>query len=161
MLRKAAPVDRNDRPGGTDYRSAWAIARIRRGVSLTRKANSSTPAQILKTLLFCTFWLSISPIFIHLIAPYRDYGSAQIGIVGLIIFGGISVHLWPTRTAPWRTMGWAMFSMIPLGSIALTMGMGSYALTLTTMVGFLIILCRVNSNLRRFIAMVRTWREIA
>lgn len=116
---------------------------------------------MVKTILFCLFWLGISPIFIRLIAPYRDYPSAQMGLVGLIVFGGIAVHLWPTRTPPWRTMAWAMFAMIPLGSFALTLGWGSYALTLCTFVGFFIILCRVNSNLRRFMGMVRTWRDLA
>lgn len=142
------------------YRAAMLAAQARLGVTRVRRAGASTPAQIAKTVVACVFFLTLTPMLVRLIALYRDYPAAQMGLVGLIVGGGIAVHLWPTVSPPWRTLAWAMFTMIPVGSISLMLGLGSYALTLATFVGYFIVVMRVNANGRRIAGLVRTWRSL-
>lgn len=113
-----------------------------------------------RTAFAVLVWLGMTQLYVALIAPYVVYSSARSMTVGLAIFTGISVHLWPTRTAPWRTVAWAALLTALLGSTLLTLGLGRVALSLTTVAGFGFVLIRVNQNGRRLWEMFQTWRVL-
>lgn len=141
-------------------RSAWMSIRARRAHALASKANASTPAQITKTVLLVFLWLGFSPVYVRLIATYDRYLQAQTTVVGLAIFGGIAVHLWPTRTPPWRTIAWTMFLMMWAGMILLSLDTDRIALTGATITGFAVVLLRVNQNWTKLRELISTWRAL-
>ena len=78
--------------------------------------------------------------------------------VGLAVFSGLAPHLWPSRTAPWRTVAWAWVTSMLIGMTVLTMDWGRYSVTVATLVGFTIVVGRANQNARRLIDLFKTWR---
>lgn len=100
------------------------------------------------------------PVYVGLIATYDVYPPAQMMGVGLAISSGVAVHLWPTRTAPWRTIAWTWFLTALIGSTCLSLGMSRYALILTTIFGFTFVALRVNQNARKLWGMVKLWRAL-
>lgn len=114
--------------------------------------------QWLRTTLLVILWLSVSPVYVGLIASYDVYGSATSMTVGLAIFSGMAPHLWRSRTSPWRTVAWTALMTSVLGMGLLTMGADRYSLMIVTMIGFLFIILRANENGRKLWRMVQTWR---
>lgn len=116
--------------------------------------------QWLRTVLVATLWLGITPVYVGLIAPFSVYSSAQTMCVGLVISSAISVHLWPPKTSPWRTLLWAAMLSVMTGATLLPLGMGRNALMAATLVGFVVVALRVNQNGRRLVGLIRTWRTL-
>lgn len=113
--------------------------------------------QWLRTLLVVMLWLASIPVYMQLIAPYVSYLSARTMGIGLAIFTGLAVHLWPPRTSPWRTVAWTASVTTLVGPLFLTLGLGRLGLALTTVIGFVIVLLRLNQNGRKLVGLVRTW----
>ena len=114
--------------------------------------------QWLRTFLVVFLWLGSVPLYVSVIAPYVAYMSATIMTVGLAVFSGLAPHLWPSRTAPWRTVAWAWVTSMLIGMTVLTMDWGRYSVTVATLVGFTIVVGRANQNARRLIDLFKTWR---
>lgn len=123
-----------------------------------RRLPSRVFPQWLRTALAVCIWLGSVPFYVSLISPYVAYMSATAMSVGLAVFAGLAPHLWPSRTAPWRTVAWAWLISMLMGMTALTSEWGRYSLTIATVVGFTIVVARANQNARRLIDLVRTWR---
>jgi hypothetical protein len=115
--------------------------------------------QPVRTFLVVFFWLGSMLTYIGLVAPYADYDSALLMGVGLAVFSGIAVHLWPTRTAPWRTVAWAALVSAYVGAQLLVMDAGRYAITGAMVAGFVIVLLRVGGNGRRLVGLLRGRRS--
>ncbi|GAB3856409.1 hypothetical protein ACFPIJ_58700 [Dactylosporangium cerinum] len=113
--------------------------------------------QPVRTFLVVFVWLGSMLTYIGLVAPYVAYGSALLMGVGLAVFSGIASHLWPTRTAPWRTVAWAAVGSAFAGAQLLLLDAGRLALTGAMLVGVAIVLLRIGSNGRRLIGLLRTW----
>lgn len=116
--------------------------------------------QWLRTALVTLLWLGSVPVYVQLISPYVTMRSAVSMAVGLAMFAGIAPHLWPTRTPPWRTVLWALFLSAVTGMTMLTLGAGRLSLTGATLVGFAIVLLRINQNGRKLWGLVQTWRHV-
>lgn len=149
-----------DQPQQMSARVAWLAVRARHAQTVASRVNASAPAQMLKTALVAMFWVGLSPIYVQLIATYRGYFEAQVTVLGLAVGGGIAVHLWPTKTPPWRTLMWSLALSMITGMIALTLGADNTALTVSTIVGFAVIALRTNENWSRLRELVRTWRVL-
>ncbi|MEV0133890.1 hypothetical protein AB0H83_36160 [Dactylosporangium sp. NPDC050688] len=113
--------------------------------------------QPIRTFFVVFLWLGSMLMYIALVAPYVAYGSAMFMGVGLALFSGIAVHLWPTRTAPWRTVAWAAVASAYTGAQLQMLNVGQLALTGAMLVGFAIVLLRIGSNGRRLVELFRTW----
>lgn len=113
-----------------------------------------------RTAVAVLVWLGLTQLYVALVAPFIVYSSARSMTVGLAISTGIFVHLWPTRTSPWRTVAWTALLTAFLGSTFLTLGLGRLALSLTTVAGFGFVLLRVNQNGRKLWDMFQTWRVL-
>lgn len=116
--------------------------------------------QWLRTALLVLLWLGSTPVYVGLISPYVTYPSARSAAVGLAMFSGIAVHLWPPKTSPWRTVAWAAVCSTMTGSALLGMGAGRFALVAATLVGFGIVILRINQNARKLWGLFQTWRVI-
>jgi hypothetical protein len=114
----------------------------------------------LRTLVAVVLWLGLMSLYIGLVAPFMAYGAALTMGVGLACFTGIAVHLWPPRTAPWRTVAWTAFLSASAGAQLLLFDAGRLALTGAMLAGFAVVLLRINSNGRRIVGMVRTMRDL-
>ncbi len=132
----------------------------RRIGAVARRVPAVAFPQWLRTLVVALLWLGLVPIYASVLAPYVAYNSAQTFTVGLIMSSAIACHLWPTRTAPWRTLAWTAFIVSNVGMILLTAGAGRFALTGATIIGFGFVALRVNQNGRRLVNLVRTWRDV-
>lgn len=141
--------------------AAKTIARLRRTRAWVSSVNRALPVQLLKTALLCLAWIGIAPMYVHFLSTYSGYLSAQLMVESVAIFGGIAVHLWPTRTPPWRTIAWAMIVMMVTGILSLSLGAGELSLTLVTLAGYAVILGRINSNFQRVWGLIRTWRSVS
>lgn len=145
-------------------------ARKRRPANYVRRAKAaqtvdtvrSLPGKVfpqwLRTFLVAFLWMGSTPVYVSLISPYVAYMSALVMSVGLIVFSSLAPHLWPSRTAPWRTVAWAGVMSTLAGLTVLTMEWGRYALLIATIVGFAIVIARANQNARRLIDLFKTWR---
>lgn len=133
-------------------------AKAAQTIETARKIPSKVFPQWLRTTLTVTLWLGTVPMYVSVIAPYVAYTSAITMTVGLAIFSGLAPHLWPSRTSPWRTVGWAWLASMLAGMTVLTMEWGRYALTVATLVGFAVVIARANQNARRLIDLFKTWR---
>ena len=111
--------------------------------------------QPVRTFLAVFLWLGSMLTYIGLVAPFAAYDSALLMGVGLALFSGIAVHLWPTRTAPWRTVMWAALVSAYTGAQLLLMDAGRFALTGAMLAGFAVVLLRIGGNGRRLVALVR------
>ena len=80
--------------------------------------------------------------------------------VGLAIFSMLAPHLWPTRTPPWRTVAWAFLLSLTVGANLLLLNAGRYALMAATLVGFGVVILRINQNGRELWKMFKTWRAV-
>jgi hypothetical protein len=127
----------------------WSVLRVLRAVR-----------QPLCTLLVVLLWLGLMVVYVTLVAPYNAYGSALFMGVGLAVFSGIAVHLWSPRTAPWRTVAWAALVSAFAGAELLISGAGRLALTGAMLIGFAVVLLRINSNGRRLVGLFRNWRAL-
>lgn len=116
--------------------------------------------QWIRTVLAVLVWLSTVPVYTQLISPYVSLLSAQNMAVGLAMFSGIATHVWPTRTAPWRTVMWAWALSVATGMILLMSGAGPLALTGATIAGFGFVTLRVNENGRKLADLFLTWRSL-
>ncbi len=116
--------------------------------------------QPVRTGLVVFFWLGSMLLYIRLVAPYADYGSALLMGMGLAVFAGIAVHVWPTRTAPWRTVAWAAVASAYTGSTLLLLDAGRLALTGAMLVGLTIVVLRAGSTARRLAGLLRTRRSL-
>lgn len=105
--------------------------------------------QWLRTTIVAALWLGAMAYWVSLTSVYASYGSAYLAGIGMVLFGAIGGHLWPTRTPPWRTLAWASLLTIWTGSTLLLAGAGQYALTGATILGIVFIVARVNQNARR------------
>lgn len=123
-----------------------------------RRLPSKVFPQWLRTVIAVFIWMGTVPVYVSVISPYVAYTSATAMTVGLAFFAGLAPHLWPSRTAPWRTVAWAWLLSMILGMSALTAEWGRYALTIATIVGFAVVVARANQNARRLIDLFRTWR---
>lgn len=165
VTSEPSPGDRNIAPGeGSDVRTNRRPANyVRRAKTMKAlRAARTVPSKVfpqwLRTLLLVTLWLGSVPLYVSVIAPYVAYLSATAMTVGLAIFSGLAPHLWPSRTAPWRTVVWAwVFSMLA-GMTVLTLEWGRYSVTIASIVGFAIVIGRSNQNARRLIDLFKTWR---
>ena len=92
----------------------------------------------MQTLFAVLFWLAFSPWYVALIAPYSMYDNAYIMAVTFAICGGLAVHLWPTRTSPWRTLAWACWLSATVGASVLLLGGGRVAFPVATAAGTLL-----------------------
>lgn len=116
--------------------------------------------QWLRTALMVLVWLGSVPLYVSSVAPYVAYQSATVMTVSLAMFSGIAVHVWPTRTSPWRTVAWAWVGSLAVGLLCLSLYWGRYALTLACITGFLIVIARCNQNARKLAGLIKTWREM-
>jgi hypothetical protein len=116
--------------------------------------------QPVRTVVVVWLWISMIPVYVGVVAPYAAYGSALTMGVGLAMFSGIAVHLWPTRTAPWRTVAWAAVLSSLTGAELLLAGADRLAPTGAMLVGLAVVLLRIGSNGRRLVELVRTWRTL-
>ena len=116
--------------------------------------------QPVRTGLVVFFWLGSMLLYVRLVAPYADYGSALMMGIGLAVFAGIAVHVWPTRTAPWRTVAWAGVTSAYVGSTLLLLDAGRLALTGAMLVGLAVVVLRAGSNGRRLAGLFRTRRPL-
>lgn len=116
--------------------------------------------QWLRTLLLTLVWLGTIPVYIQLISTYSIMPSARTMAVGLAMFAGLAPHVWPTRTAPWRTVLWAWGLSVLTGMIAMLLGAGPLGLTAATLVGFAVVILRINENGRKMWNLFQTWRQI-
>lgn len=116
--------------------------------------------QVVRTILAASLWLGLTNIYVGLISPYSVYFSAQTMTVGLIISSAVVLHLWPPRTAPWRTLAWTAFLTASLGATLLTLGLGRHALSIVTIVAFGFVALRTNQTGRHLVGMFRTWRDL-
>jgi hypothetical protein len=132
-----------------------AVARYT--LAAAQKAPRVLFPQWLRTVLVVLLWLSSIPVYMQLVSPYVTYLSARTMGIGLAIFAGLAVHLWPTRTSPWRTVAWAATVTTLVGPVFLTLGWGRLGLALTTAIGFVIVILRVNQNGRKLVGLIRTW----
>ena len=135
-------------------------AKIAQAVTTARRVPGVVFPQWLRTLLIVALWLGTTPFYVAAISPYITYISATMMTTGLALFAGLAPHLWPSRTPPWRTVAWAWLVSMLAGFTILTMDGGRYALTATTVVGFVIVVSRANQNARRLVDLFRTWRAM-
>lgn len=157
IARAAAPDPRPDRSRRAKAQTQAASRYARLAV---QKAPRVIFPQWLRTTLVVLLWLAFVPLYLQLIAPIVSYRSAQAMGVGLAIFAGLACHLWPTRTAPWRTVAWAATVTSFLGPMLLVGGLGRLGLAVTTVIGFLIVVLRVNQNGRKLLGLIRTWWRV-
>lgn len=170
MTSKASAATEPSPEDDNDLGEGFGVRKSRRPANYVRRAKTmrnlktvrSIPTKVfpqwLRTFLVVFLWLGSVPIYVSVIAPYVAYMSATIMAVGLAIFSGLATHLWPTRTAPWRTVAWAWLASVLTGMTALTMEWGRYSVTIATIVGFAIVIGRTNQNARRLIDLFKTWR---
>lgn len=111
-----------------------------------------------KTIIAATVWLGISPLYISTIAPYVSYWYASLLLPGLVVASAVLLHLWPSRTPPWRSLVWCFFLMGAVGSLLLQMGAGTMALTAAALAGTTFMGLRINQNGRKLWHMVQDWR---
>jgi hypothetical protein len=116
--------------------------------------------QPLRTILVVLLWLGLMVPYVSVVATYAGYSSAAVMGFGLAVFSGIAVHVWPPRTAPWRTVAWAMVVSAFVGAQLLLLDAGRFALTGAMLTGFAIVLLRINSNGRRLVGLVGAWRRL-
>lgn len=116
--------------------------------------------QWLRTVLMAGFWLAIMPFWIGVVSPYSTYSSATTAGVGLVVSSALFVHLWPPRTAPWRTLAWTALLSAVIGSSLLLLGTGSWALRIAVAAGFGFVLLRINQNGRHLWEMFKLWRVL-
>lgn len=109
----------------------------------------------LRTALAVILWLGSTLVYVGIVSPYATYVPAMAMSVGLAISSGMLSHLWPTRTAPWRTVIWAMVCSGVMGAFLLSVGAIDFALMGATLVGFGVVAIRVNQNGRK---LVHWWR---
>jgi hypothetical protein len=141
--------------------SLTPLTASRRPVRWTaRKWAGRLVGQPVRTALVVFVWLGFMIPYVGVVAVYSAYGSALIMGMGLALFAGIAVHVWPTRTPPWRTVAWAAFTSALTGAELLLVGAGRLALTGAMLVGLTVVLLRINSNGRRLVGMFRTWRTL-
>ncbi len=94
-------------------------------------------------------------IWIQLVSTFRTANNAELVGVGLCVVTGVACHLWPTRTAPWRTVALAALISSLAGSSLLQGGAGDYAVTGTAAAGIAVVVLRANQNGRRWFAGAR------
>lgn len=133
-------------------------AKTLRTLQTVRGIPSKVFPQWLRTSLAVFIWVGSVPLYVSLISPYVAYLSAMVMTMGLAMFAGLAPHLWPSRTPPWRTVGWAWLLSMLAGMTALTMEWGRYSLTIACLVGFAVVVARSNQNARRLIELFKTWR---
>lgn len=150
----------SSRSAATPKRGAKAPTVLSQAAAASRSAGRVLFPQWLRTLAVVILWLGVTPVYVGLIAPYGVYSSAQTMCVGLVIASAISLHLWPPRTAPWRTLVWAALLSAMTGATLLPLGSGRFALMAATLVGFAVVALRVNQNGRRLMELFRTWRAL-
>lgn len=165
---KAQPPQKtrtNGSPAGASAakRSKGAARKQLRYAKITRflgKLPSRIFPQWLRTALMVFLWLAMTPLYVGAIATYSEYGTAEMMTMGLAVFSGLAVHLWPTRTSPWRTIAWALVLSMFTGASGLASGIGEYAVVVASLVGFTVVLLRVNSNGRKLWRLFQSWRVL-
>lgn len=125
-----------------------------------RRWASRVFGQPVRTIVVVMAWLAVMIPYVRAVSLYVSYDSALLMGVGLAVFSGIAVHLWPPRTAPWRTVAWAAIASAVAGAHLLLAGAGRFALTGSMLIGLVVVLLRIDSNGRRVIGMYRTWRSL-
>lgn len=145
---------------GPRWMSAQGQLRYFRATTFLRKLPARIFPQWVRTILVVFLWLAMTPLYVGAIATYAMYENAQLMTVGLAVFSGIAVHLWPTRTSPWRTIAWAMLLSLLTGMTGLIAGTGQFAVTGATIVGFLVVFLRVNQNGRKLWGLFQSWRVL-
>lgn len=151
-----APASRPARRPASYVRRAKTV----KAVQVVRGIPNKVFPQWARTVLAVVIWLGTVPMYVSAVSPYVSYLSATVMTVGMGMFAGIAPHVWPSRTPPWRTVGWAWLVSMISGMTVLTMGWGRYAVTVATLVGFAIIIGRANQNARRLVRLFRTWRAM-
>lgn len=89
-------------------------------------------------------------------APYVSYVSTYSMSLALMVVSAVVVHLWPTRTAQWRTLVW-LFVLTGLVGVVLLPLVGASAPPVAAVVGAVFVGVRANQNGRKFVGMVRDW----
>lgn len=105
-------------------------------------------------------WLCTLPVYVAFVSPYISYGYATIVMAGTALTAGALLHLWPSKTAPWRTLLWAYLLMAFAGSTLLQLGAGTLALTASAILGVVFVGVRVNQNGRKLVGMIQDWRAL-
>lgn len=166
MIGVTSPAKQSDKAVSGDLTQKKRARRARRNYLLrrTHAVAHGLPGRLfpqwLRTLLVTLVWFAFMPVYIQLISPYATMLSARSMGVGLALFAGLAPHLWPTKTSPWRTPAWALVLSIFVGMTLLILGAGRWALLAATIVGFGIVLLRINQNGRKVWNLFRTWRYL-
>lgn len=114
--------------------------------------------QIVKTLIAVLIWVTVMPLYVGIISPYVSYNYAFGATTFLVIPAAMLLHLWPPRTPPWRTLFWAFLIMAMTGALLLTLGLGTMALTVTTIVGYGFVALRINQFGRKLVGLWKAGR---
>lgn len=125
-----------------------------------QQVKRSRRLQPFKTLGLAILWFATLPVYVRLISPFVSYMYAEIMVAAIIFATTVLVHLYPTRTPPWRTVFWAFWIIAFTGSIMLSFNAGTAALTTATIVGVIFIALRVNQNGRKLVGVIKDWREL-
>lgn len=116
--------------------------------------------QWVRTAVIVFLWLAMSPLYVGLISTYNAYSNAHLMTACLAVCSGLAVHLWPTRTSPWRTVLWALLLSMLTGMTGLLLGAGPASVTAATIVGFIIVGLRANQNGRKLWRLFQSWRAL-
>lgn len=146
MTEKPAP--RSRRTAGFSASTRIAGRKVARGVARVFP-------QWLRTALVLFLWLGSMGFWVSVTTLYRSYPNGYMVGVGLALCTAIAVHVWPTRTPPWRTLAITGIGTAWLGSSLLLEGAGQYALTIAAVAGLLFVGARVNQNGRRLWRLAR------
>lgn len=133
----------------SEQQGAGFVVALKIGARRFRRGLRAVFPQWVRTTLVAVLWLGAMAYWVSLTSTYASYGSAYLAGIGMVLFGAIGAHLWPTRTPPWRTLAWVALLTIWVGSTLLLAGAGQYALTAATILGIVFIAARVNQNARR------------
>lgn len=136
------------------------VDRERRRLKEERRGPLREALNVAKTFLAVLAWTVLGGVHVIVVAPYVSYVYAQGALFGMAVSSAILLHLWPPRTAPWRTLFWMFWLTGIVGSTLLMLGAGRMALTGATIAGFGFLLLRMNENGRKLARLVQDWRTL-
>lgn len=113
-----------------------------------------------KTALAAILWAMCTPAQVMVIAPYVSYTYAQGVLLCITLMAAILLHLWPPRTAQWRTLFWMFWIIGGVGAIVLYLGGGSASVTLAAVAAVAFMFLRMNQNGRKLVGLIRDWRAL-
>lgn len=157
MRARRSPRTRPTRPVAP-FRSSLASWVVRLERARLRARRVQVPS-LLPTGLCVLLWVLLQPLLTAVTSTFRYYPVAYVTGWAIAATAALAAHLWPTWTAPWRTLAWAWICMAMVGSTALTAGWGQWSLTLAAAAALVVIAARANQNARRVADLVRRRRS--